>query len=152
LHYKKLTQALLKLLIPFPNDNRLFNRNLSSYIEERKNFKDLLNEEDYKYFSFQVWQEGIARYTEYKIADMLSSYEPSEKLITLNDFKPFYKIAEELRENIFHQLKEWSLKYNKRLCFYSYGAAEGLLLDRVNKSWANEYLNKKFFLEKYYPD
>jgi len=150
--YKKLTEALLKLMIPFPHDNRLFNHDLNSYLEERKNFKNLLNEKDYKYFSFQLWQEGIARYTEYKIADMISSYEPSEELTDLKDYKPFYEVANELRENIFKQLKEWSLKDNQRLCFYSFGAAEGLLLDRVNKSWKEEYLKKKFFLEKYYPD
>ncbi len=154
--YKKLTEALLKVVIPFPPDNRLFNRDLNSYLEERKIFKDLLNEKDYKYFSFQLWQEGIARYTEYKIADMISHYEPSEELTALKDYKPFFEIADALRENIFNQLKEWSasggLKDNGRLCFYSYGAAEGLLLDRVNKSWKEQYLEKKFFLEEYYPD
>jgi hypothetical protein len=150
--YKKLTDALLKVVIPFPTDNRLFNKDLNSYLEEREIFKKLLNEKDYKYFSFQLWQEGIARYTEYKIADMLSSYEPSEEFATLKDYRPFYKAASELRENIFNQLKEWELKDNKRLCFYSFGAAEGLLLDRVNINWKEKYFTEKFFIEGYYRD
>ncbi|OGU72946.1 MAG: hypothetical protein A2V93_05460 [Ignavibacteria bacterium RBG_16_34_14] len=150
--YKKLTETLLKVVIPFPPDSRLFSRDLISYLNERNIFKNLLNEKDYKYFSFQLWQEGIARYTEYKIADMISHYDPSEELTALIDYKPFYEVADELRENIFNQLKEYQLKDNKRICFYSYGAAEGLLLDRVNKNWKEQYHKEKFFLEKYYPD
>ncbi|MDO8548558.1 MAG: hypothetical protein Q7S39_00200 [Ignavibacteria bacterium] len=150
--HKKLTEALLKVVIPFPPDSRLFHRDLTDFLEERKNFKNLLNEKDYKYFSFQLWQEGIARYTEYKIADMISNYEPSEELIALKDYKPFYEAADGIRENIFNQIKEWSLKDNQRLCFYSFGAAEGLLLDRVNKNWKEQYFERKFFLEEYYPD
>ncbi len=150
--YKILADALLKLLIPFPQDSRLFNRDLSAYMEERNNFKELLNEKKYKYFSFQLWQEGIARYTEYKLADMISHYEPSEELKELKDYKPFYEVADELRENIFNQLKKFSLKDNGRICFYSFGAGEGILLDRINKNWKEKYLVEKFFLEKYYPE
>lgn len=148
--YKYLTEALLKVIIPFPPDSRLFNRDLNSYLEERAKFKNMLSEKDYKYFSFQLWQEGIARYTQYKIADVISHYEPSEDLISLEDYQPFYKIADELRENIFLELNEFSLKENGRLCFYSFGAAEGLLLDRVNKKWKEKYFEEKFFIENYY--
>jgi hypothetical protein len=148
--YKVLTDALTKLLIPFPPDNRLFNRDLNSYLEERKKFKNLLSEKDYKYFSFQLWQEGIARYTEYKIADILSQYVPSEELIMLDDYKPFYEVADNLREGIFNQLKELTLKENGRICFYPFGAAEALLLDRVNEDWKKKYFEEKFFLENYY--
>ena len=148
--YKNLTEALLKLLKPFPPDSRLFNRDFNSFLEERKKFKNLLNDKDYKYFSFQLWQEGIARYTEYKIADLISHYEPSKELVALKDFKPFYKIADELYENIFNQLEEYQLKVDRRLCFYSYGAAEVLLLDRVNKGWKEKYFKEKFLLESYF--
>jgi len=150
--YKILTGALLKLLIPFPPDSRLFNRDLSTYLEERKIFKELLDEKDYKYFSFQLWQEGIARYTEYKLADMISHFEPSAELKDFKDYKSFYEVADELRENIFNQLKAFSLKDNGRICFYSFGAGEGILLDRINKNWKEKYLVEQFFLEEYYPE
>ncbi len=150
IEYKNLTGALLKVTIPSPDDNRLFNRDLNSFFEEREKFKKLLNEKDYKYFSFQLWQEGIARYTEYKIADMLSSYQPSKELTNLKDYEPFNMAADNLREKIFNQLKEFDLKDNKRTCFYSFGSVEGFLLDRVNKDWKEEYFSGKFSLEKYY--
>lgn len=150
--YNILKNALLKLLNPLPQDSRLFNRDLAHYLEERKKFMNVLNGDDYKYLSFQLWQEGIARYTEYKIADALSDYMPSEELQTLTDFEPFYKTADKLRENIFNQLEEMKLKDFKRECFYPFGAAEGLLLDRINKDWKENYMKEKFFLEKYFPD
>jgi hypothetical protein len=148
--YKNLTQALLKLLKPFPPDSRLFSRDFNSFLEERMKFKNLLKDNDYKYFSFQLWQEGVARYTEYKIADLISHYEPSNELTAIKDYKPFYKIANDIRENIFSQLEECQLKDGKRLCFYSYGAAEALLLDQVNKDWKEKYFREKFSLESYF--
>ena len=39
----------------------------------------------------------------------------------------------------------------KRSVFYVLGAAEGLLLDRMNPEWRGDYFEKKFYLEKNYP-
>src|SRR5262249_9209725 len=37
---------------------------LASYLKARREFQQLLDTNDYKYLSFQLWQEGVARYTE----------------------------------------------------------------------------------------
>ena len=44
-----------------------FPAKLKAYIQARQVFRQMLSPDDYRYFSFQVWQEGIARYTEYRM-------------------------------------------------------------------------------------
>ena len=41
-------------------------RSVRKYLEARRNFQQLVSADDNKYLAFQLWQEGIARYTEYK--------------------------------------------------------------------------------------
>ncbi len=41
-----------------------FAEKLAAYLEAKKTFRGLLKADDYKYFAFQAWQEGIARYTD----------------------------------------------------------------------------------------
>ncbi|HEY3249773.1 MAG TPA: hypothetical protein VGK25_01515, partial [Ignavibacteria bacterium] len=79
-----------------------FENNFKKYFTEREKFKNLLNEKDYSYFSFQIWQEGIARYTEVKIGEIIKgNYKPSEHLKVLNDYKDtdsfFTLITEKLK-------------------------------------------------------
>lgn len=143
---------ILNLAIKSGNKNHL-QLNIRSYLNERTKFKNLLNEKDYKYFSFQVWQEGMARYTELKIAELLSKeYKPSKALSELNDFIPFEKIARNIRTGILNELNNINLQENKRVSFYSIGAAEGMLLDKVNPDWKDLYFKKMFNTEKYWDE
>jgi hypothetical protein len=146
--YELLTESLLKLVQPFPIDSRLFNRDIKLFLNKMTNFKKILSIKDYEYFQFQLWQEGIARYTEYKIADMLDNYEPSDEFSSLEDHKSFTEIANTLRENIYNELYEFKLKEKKRECFYSFGASLGFLLDRINKNWREKYFSSLFSMEQ----
>src|SRR5882672_496880 len=57
-----------------------FSASLSTYLQARKAFQQLLTPDDYKYFSFQIWQEGLARYTEFRMADLAAKkYRPSKE-------------------------------------------------------------------------
>ncbi len=146
--YELLNESLLKLVQPFPIDSRLFNRDFKLFLNEMINFRKILSTKDYNYFQFQLWQEGIARYTEYKIADMLDNYQPSDEFASLEDYKSFTEIADTLRENIYNELYEYKLKEKKRECFYSFGASLGFLLDRINKNWKEKYFSSSFSLEQ----
>lgn len=120
------------------------------YWRERENFKNMLSEKDYRYFSFQIWQEGMARYTELKIAELLAqNYQPSQTLSRLGDFLPFKKVAANLKNEIVDNLESMTLKSFQRTAFYPFGAAEGLILDQQNKNWRKLYFQEKFFVEKY---
>jgi hypothetical protein len=110
-----------------------------------------LSEDDYKYFSFQVWQEGVARYTEHKIARAAADgYSPSEEFGSLSDFVTFDAAADSIYRAIEVGLAQCSLAEDKRVAFYPFGAAEALVLDAARPGWQDHYFSKKFCLESHY--
>jgi hypothetical protein len=146
--YKKYTAALHKAVSCI--DKKSFKKDFKKYLNERTKFKSLLKPADYRYFSFQLWQEGIARYTEYKFLTTMSSYEPSSEMKNLADYTTFEKQKETLYESELNSLVSLSLSIDKRVCFYAIGFAEGLLLDKVNPKWHDKFLADKFYVENYY--
>ncbi len=129
-----------------------FSAKLNQYLEARREFQQILSPDDYKYFSFQIWKEGIARYTEWKIADLAArKYKPSKKFLALKDYTPFREVADTtLNKQIIASLLTLQLEKSERLVFYPFGAAEGLLLDRANRKWQSRYLTEKFYIDKYF--
>ncbi len=122
------------------------------YLEARRKFQQLLLPDDYKYFSFQLWKEGIARYTEYQVARLASAnYRGSKEFRALKDFRSFADVAKETYEGIFRQLLTQKLGESKREVVYSFGAAEGLLLDEINPRWRSRYFVEKFDSGKLFP-
>lgn len=109
------------------------------YLHERKQFFARLSPDDHKYLGFQLWQEGIARYTEIKAAEAAAHYQPTEEYAALSDYEPFKVYATEARSETLSELKRIDLAKAKRTVVYSFGAAEGLLLDRINPRWKDEY-------------
>jgi hypothetical protein len=128
-----------------------FAARLSAYLQARDHLKKMLNADDYKYLSFQLWKEGIARYTEYHVAKVAAeSYSPSKEFRSLPDYSPFSNTADSLLKGIARDLQTLSLANYKRVAFYSLGAGEGLLLDRANPEWRQRYFTDLFFLEKHF--
>ena len=125
---------------------------LRQYLAERDRVRDALGERDYRYLSFQIWQEGIARYTQLTVAERAGAqYEPSEPFSALPDFTPYSAAAEELRETVRRELQR-SLPGLRRVFFYPIGAVEGLLLDRFRPGWRESYLDRKFYVERYFAE
>jgi hypothetical protein len=112
----------------------------------------MLGPDDYKYFSFQLWQEGVARYTEFRISDLAArKYKPSREFHALKDFTSFREVANTiLNKQILAALPTTRLEQSERVAFYPFGAAEGLLLDRANPKWQGRYFTEKFYLDKYF--
>lgn len=135
-----------------PNEKSEFAAKLNAYLQARRAFQQLLSPDDYKYFSFQLWQEGIARYTEFRIADLAAKkYKPSKAFRALNDYTPFKEVAETtLNKQILSSLPTLQLEKSERLVFYPFGAAEGLLLDRANPKWHSHYFTEKFYVDRYF--
>jgi hypothetical protein len=93
-----------------------------------------------RYFAFQLWQEGIARYTELRLADLAAAkYTPTPQFSQLSDFKPFTEIAGVIRKRILDDIHTPDLVKARRTVVYSLGAAEAMLLDRVHPGWQNSY-------------
>ncbi|MGI8735535.1 MAG: hypothetical protein ACR2LM_19795 [Pyrinomonadaceae bacterium] len=127
-------------------------KRVRAYLEARRKFHQLISTDDHKYFSFQLWKEGIARYTEYQLAQLAAtSYQASREFLALKDYRPFADVARELHEGILRQLQTQKLAESKREVVYSFGAAEGLLLDLINPRWRKRYFVEKFDLGKSFP-
>ena len=125
---------------------------MSQYLAARQEFAESLKPDDYRYASFQLWQEGIARYTQYKIARLAGEkLKPSRAFRKLNDFTRFDDEADRLLAVISDEMKELDLTTWERVVFYPFGASEGLLLDKVKPDWRSRYFSDKFALDKFYP-
>lgn len=127
-------------------------KNLRDYLEARRKFQQMLSPDDFKYFAFQFWKEGIARYTEYHVARLAATeYRASKEFRVLRDYQSFADVAQATYDGIFRQLLAQKLGESKREVVYSFGAAEGLLLDEINPRWRSRYFVEKFDLGKLFP-
>jgi hypothetical protein len=131
-------------------NKKQFRSKATAYLLARKKFMSGLKEDDHKYISFQLWQEGMARYTELKVAEVAANYQPSSEFSKLSDFESFALGAVKLNSATLKELEEAKLETWKRTAFYSFGGAEGLLLDRMNPHWKKLYLTKKFSTDSYF--
>jgi hypothetical protein len=128
-----------------------FASKLSAYLERRHELEQTLSPDDYSYFSFQLWQEGIARYTEFQIAQLAAgSYRPTKAFRGLADYQTFGSVATTTKQRILSDLRTSQLAQYKRVIFYAMGAGEGLLLDRNNPHWRQRYFADKFYLNNYF--
>ena len=121
---------------------------LRAYLDAKRALRALVTPDDYTYLSFQLWQEGIARYTEYRVGELASSgYTPGQAFSGLPDFATYATAAQAVRDRIHAQLTTVNLGESGRPAFYPVGAAEGLLLDRVNPGWRSRYFDVGFTLD-----
>jgi hypothetical protein len=145
--YALFTKALYNTITNI--NSEAYKSNLKKYLGERKKLKDLLAPADYRYFSFQIWQEGLARHTEYSFLELLVNYTASSEMTVLPDFISFSTLKSKMYHNETESLLKNKLDEIQRICFYSTGFAEGILLNKQNKSWRKKYLSNKFYVENY---
>lgn len=123
-------------------DATAFEKLAREYMEQRKKFFAQLSADDRKYLSFQLWQEGMARYTEVKAAEAAAQYRPTAEFAALPDYESFARYATRARTNTLSELRQADLATWKRTVVYSFGAAEGFLLDRINPKWRDRYFER----------
>jgi hypothetical protein len=145
--FTRISKALHDALKSLDSDN--FELFLQTYAKARNGFKKGLRADDYKYFSFQVWQEGVARYTEFKFLETMQKYKPSAEVQGLSDYIPFEQYKEQMYKDELDKLLNYKLDDQKRTCFYQIGFAEAVILDYLNPNWKKSYLKNKFYMEKY---
>jgi len=147
--FSVLTRLLIEALQA--KNTSIFSNKLAAYLEARQQLQKLLSPDDYKYLSFQMWKEGVARYTEYRLAKLAATeYKPSKGFRALKDFTSFDVVANQIMSATLRELSTLRLEEYKRVAFYPLGAGEGLLLDRVNPKWQRHYFVDKFYVEKYF--
>jgi len=87
-----------------------------------------LSPRDRRYLEFQLWQEGIARYTEIAVARRSPRYASQ---------------ADQLMQANLERLRTERLGQDRRGAFYAVGAALGLLLER-DRGWPGRYWSEPF--------
>ena len=131
-------------------DEKKFASLAAEYVQKRKAFFAGLEPDDRKYFNFQLWREGIARYTEVRCAEVAANYQPSPEFAALADFTSFADLAKSKRAATLKELQGIKLAEDKRVMFYSFGAAEGFLLDRLRPEWKKQYFEHPFTLDEFF--
>jgi hypothetical protein len=148
-HFAGLGRALLDALEASSAGRGL--GHLTDVVDARERLRASLSADDYRYLSFQIWQEGVARYTEYRLARLAAErYAPSGAFRALPDYTPFAEAAEALRAEILTGTREAQLGRARRVALYPLGAATALLLDAAAPGWKRRYLERMFSLDEYF--
>ena len=120
-----------------------------AYDEARRRFAAHVTRDDARYLDFQLWKEGVARYTEYEVARVAAlRYVPSPRYEALDDYTSFMAEAQNVLDQIIEEQSTLSLAKWKRTAVYSTGAADALLLDRQKPDWKSRYLRERFSLDR----
>jgi hypothetical protein len=128
-------------------DERALQRKTTIFARAQREFRESVPAEAAKYFDFQLWQEGVARYTELMLAELAKkNYVPLPEFSALPDFTPYGTVGSTIRNSIMTDLGALSLAKARRIVVYSVGAAEALLLDRVRPEWKRDFLMHRFRL------
>jgi peroxiredoxin len=102
----------------------------------------------YKYSQFQEWTEGIAFYTEYKMAEAAANanYQPAAAFQQLPDYKSYQQIWDESYKGRIFLVKHAGRAAQSRTAFYHLGLGKGLLLDRLMPDWKTRYFAPNVWL------
>jgi hypothetical protein len=120
---------------------------LRTAVGARETLRGCLTAADYRYFEFQLWQEGVARFIEYGVARAAAgSGEPSAAFRSLSDYEPYSKAAAEERRSVRRELEQLALGRQRRVAFYPLGAAMALLLEETRPDWKRSYADRPFAL------
>ena len=120
---------------------------LRDYLAARASFRERLSADDRKYLDFELWKEGVARYTQVRVAEWAAAhYRPTPAFQALPGFAPFPALARTLADAIPAELSRLTLPGARRTVVYPYGAAEAILLDRERPCWRDVYFSTPFTL------
>jgi hypothetical protein len=112
------------------------------YLQTKQKLKESVSEKDYRYMSFQLWQEGMAEYTTRRVAKAAAARFGSR----------FAREEEQMLTKAKSVLVESGvLKRLGRVTFYSMGHLEGTLLDRVKPDWKARYFEEPFQTDSFFP-
>jgi hypothetical protein len=105
----------------------------------------------YRYLAFQMWQEGIARYTELRCAQLAAEdFSASAAVRAMPDFTTYAVEAAALQREITTGAVS-DLTRERRIAFYPVGAALGLWFDRVRPDWHARYFSVPLSLDALMP-
>ena len=96
------------------------------YLAERDRLAASMPARDWRYAEFQLWQEGVARWTEFTAAER--SRDPL-----------LVEAGQKLHEQTTKELLAAELARSQRVALYALGALEAALLERCRSRWQARY-------------
>ncbi len=146
--FAALVQVLALGVTHLTNGERLPPATLAALRRARAALAAALSAADDRYLSFQLWQEGVARYVEYRAAVIAArEYSPTPGFRALPDYMDLGTAAARLRHDLIRELEHGDLARDRRESFYPAGAATALLLDTVDPRWQERYFARMFTLD-----
>jgi hypothetical protein len=143
-----MTSALSASLLARPDSARAHRLAVDA---ARRRLRDALSPDDHRYLEFQIWQEGLARYTELQMARIAARrFSASPALRALPDFTEYASEAESIERRLLAELRDLPLAEAKRVAFYPVGAAMALLLDATVPDWRARYFQHPFALDAHF--
>jgi hypothetical protein len=128
-----------------------FAAKFADYCKIRRDFMSSLREPDRKYMSFQLWQEGVARYTELRVAQWGEThYTPSEAFQKLEDYAPIANTANLQFQILQRACYKIPLGGLQRMSFYIIGCAEAYIINRADPVWMNRYFSPMLTLDHFF--
>lgn len=103
-----------------------FTSRLSTYLEKRAAFAAAAGEREWRYAELQLWQEGVARWTEIELG--LRYPDPAVQAA-----------ARSLQQQTLGELALPDLKSAQRTFAYPFGAGEAMVLEACNPDWREGY-------------
>jgi hypothetical protein len=132
--FKEYTSSVYNISMAL--NDKSTNERIIPYVPDLSKIQSHMNPDDYDYFRFQIWQEGIATYTEYRYLKILSKNSNSFKELNTLD----YALKDEkLLKEYTNYLLETDLRKSQRDLFYSLGLLEGIINDEINPGWKTDY-------------
>ena len=108
--------------------NPRFASAFDAYLAARSAFQSQVSENEWRYIEFELWKEGVARWTE----------------ITLGRLHPNPSVreaADDLARQTGEQLRSPDLARQGREFVYPYGAGEAMLLEACHPEWRQDYFS-----------
>jgi len=132
--FKRYSQSICQTLKSQDKDDLKDKR--KQYLNDQKKLHKYLTSNDYSYLQFQIWQEGVATYTQYRYFDFVNRHNRFFKETYALDFKSKDKEFLKTYEDI---LLKKDLQKSKRKMFYSVGLLRGVINDKINPNWRKDY-------------
>jgi hypothetical protein len=141
---KHLAYALSKALDAAP---RARSPAIGAVLRARAAMAKHLTAADMRYLEFQLWQEGVARFIEYKAAELAAkSHRSRSAYKSLPDYTPYATVSKRSRTSLRRELDGLNLQRDRRISFYAIGAAYALLLETSRPGWKQIYEASPFVM------
>jgi hypothetical protein len=111
--------------------------------------KGTSGEKAYRYSEFQEWNEGVAVYTEFRLAEIAAhdKYEPTQAYTSLAGFQSYQDLWGRTYEARPFLAKHAGRAAKNRNAFYHLGMGKALSLDRLSSTWKEKYFVPGIWLD-----